>query len=473
MLAARVFKKIKLNGFEQGAPSGSNRALPSVIAPEDRHRVLGSSESSHLLCQDHHLADRDEDARDQRPDQTDPARMNCSSRRRRHPQMSDSVKGPPKGNRWGRFLMPRIVGNLYRRTRRSMDPELPMDAPRSPVPAAKPMTHCAIQAEDVSEERWWDRAQREPYDPGFETDRDEQHDIPPSTIPASRRDQSGHNDDKQTETVNTSPPCVQFEGMQRAPLMIEATTGTSTWPAIMLKSSADSMIQIRDSELAEEPRENCADAMDITPSVICEVEAHAAMTTDSLRGVEPIPEIRRRDHFPFFPDLPRYELYRFRPGLMCKHDMCRRRYTRGSSYVMCGACDQPSHYLLECVCDTPAFCPFDPSEDPRREVSILAAWIQRAIHAGHYTPQQVEKLMDQKMDVLREAARMRARIARLRIHLPEVPGVPRIGILYGERAQEQPIVTTRNHAPCQRKACSRCFRSGIECAWQAIAAVTE
>ncbi|KAJ5611859.1 hypothetical protein N7528_008964 [Penicillium herquei] len=101
------------------------------------------------------------------------------------------------------------------------------------------------------------------------------------------------------------------------------------------------------------------------------------------------------------PEAIRQARYRYRPGSSCQHNQVIRYYSTPDKALLCDECHQPKRLLYACTADTPDFSPVQYEDQmPPRGVEILPAAMQKAIDEGHYTDDQVEKLITAKMDVL-------------------------------------------------------------------------
>lgn len=149
----------------------------------------------------------------------------------------------------------------------------------------------------------------------------------------------------------------------------------------------------------------------------------------------------------------RMRWYRFRkPAGRCSHDQLLRYFPdeRGADR-RCDLCHQPCRILYSCVSDTADFSGYDSDEEPVRDISILPHWVQKAVAAGEYTPEQVERLIDDKIVVITLAAREREVIAHHAQHLWDVWGSTdqwraaraRLGMEFVE--------------PCRKMVCPRCW----------------
>lgn len=139
-------------------------------------------------------------------------------------------------------------------------------------------------------------------------------------------------------------------------------------------------------------------------------------TTDGLlHGIntnEQTSKPTRPTHPPGSPEYNREKRYTPRSGLWCGHETVLRSWNRAAS-AKCQGCGLVARWLWSCTADTPDHSPFVPDPEPiRREVSILASWVQQAIARGEYTEAQVEKLLGQKVKVLELAASERHRVAQ-------------------------------------------------------------
>lgn len=113
------------------------------------------------------------------------------------------------------------------------------------------------------------------------------------------------------------------------------------------------------------------------------------------------------------PEVIRHERYQARPG-QCHHDSILRFWIDESAPDrVCDSCGRFARYLWACNSDTGDWSKIPPqSEFPLQtagpDTSILAEWMQKAIARGEYSSEQVQKLVDQKKQVLKCAAQDRA-----------------------------------------------------------------
>ena len=92
--------------------------------------------------------------------------------------------------------------------------------------------------------------------------------------------------------------------------------------------------------------------------------------------------------------------YRYRPGSRCDHDTTVRFYSTDDRVLFCDGCGQPNRFLYACTADTPDFSPVDPRRSvPSTLEAMFSPEMQRNIAAGHYTEEQVQKLVNQKINV--------------------------------------------------------------------------
>lgn len=134
-----------------------------------------------------------------------------------------------------------------------------------------------------------------------------------------------------------------------------------------------------------------------------------------LHGIdpnEPTSKPAQSTHPPGSPEYNREKRYTPRSGLWCGHETVLRSWNHAAS-AKCQDCGLTARWLWSCTADTPDHSGFVPDPEPvRRDVSILAPWVQLAIANGEYTEAQVEKLLDQKVKVLELAASERRRVAQ-------------------------------------------------------------
>lgn len=96
--------------------------------------------------------------------------------------------------------------------------------------------------------------------------------------------------------------------------------------------------------------------------------------------------------------------YRYRPGGRCDHDSVLRFYSTEDRVLCCDGCGEPNRFLYCCAADTTDFSPMDVRRDvPTKLEDLFSPEMQRNIAAGHYTEEQVSKLIDQKINVLQQA----------------------------------------------------------------------
>ena len=113
------------------------------------------------------------------------------------------------------------------------------------------------------------------------------------------------------------------------------------------------------------------------------------------------------------PEVIRHERYHARPG-KCHHDSVLRFWIDESAPDrICDICGRFARYLWACNSDTDDWSKVPPqTEVPQQpagpDTNILAEWMQKAIARGEYTSEQVQKLVDQKKQVLKCAAQDRA-----------------------------------------------------------------
>jgi len=169
------------------------------------------------------------------------------------------------------------------------------------------------------------------------------------------------------------------------------------------------------------------------------------------------------------PEVIRHQRYQARPG-RCNHDSVLRFWIDESAPGhVCDSCGSSARFLWACNADTPDWSNVpsqteEPSQPTGPDTSILAEWMQKAIAKGEYTPEQVQKLVDQKKQVFKCAAEDRAAQARgervstaeeettdeaffVRRNNPEVPAVP-----------EDPS----NGGPCRAMLCVQCHVNFVD-----------
>lgn len=189
---------------------------------------------------------------------------------------------------------------------------------------------------------------------------------------------------------------------------------------------------------------------------------------------QPVPEAGPSR--PRTPRQIRHERYQFRPGTACHHDSILKYWLdeENPDYV-CDYCGLPARFLMACTADTPDYSAYDSdAEIPRRDISILADWMQEAIRKGEYTSEQVEKLLDQRMAVLTSAARLRREASGPeRASRPE--GLGTFDEWLEQTAEEQGQAvnnpsddanvrtnSSSGGAPCRRMWCTRCSDQYLE-----------
>lgn len=203
-----------------------------------------------------------------------------------------------------------------------------------------------------------------------------------------------------------------------------------------------------------------------------QLEAVAQERTHGLRPSDP----------PVDPWATRWNRYRFRdPTQRCSHDKLLRYFVdKDDTEHACEYCGDAPRVLYSCVSDTADYSGYDSDEEPRRDIRILPQWTQKAIAAGQYTPEQVEKLLDDKIRVILLAARARQVISyqtryalqRAQASMEEwLTGaaearVARVGYRNLDDAMLDHLLFSRE--PCREMACGVCLDKLTERAWGLI-----
>ncbi|OQE27809.1 hypothetical protein PENSTE_c004G08592 [Penicillium steckii] len=169
--------------------------------------------------------------------------------------------------------------------------------------------------------------------------------------------------------------------------------------------------------------------------------------------------------------------YRSRAGPYCNHETFQRYWTSNPIfYLQCERpdCLQPARFLYECTADTAEYSPYV-SSIPQRAIDILSKWIQKAIAIGHYTEAQVEKLLDQKMEVLESAASLREQVPPPSQIFPGGRGLYCDEEAYAQRDRrieaEKNAAKTKdfsNIQPCRAMYCTMCRPQSADNAWGSI-----
>lgn len=186
---------------------------------------------------------------------------------------------------------------------------------------------------------------------------------------------------------------------------------------------------------------------------------------------------------PGSPEDTREKRYTPRAGPWCGHETILRSWASASSPSKCQDCRRTARYFWTCTADTPDHSPFVPDPEPIiRDISILPSWTQQGIARGEYTEAQVERLLDQKVQVLELAASERRRVAQkedkksakstevaaasLKEPIDNRQQVSNDG---GSASDEvitpSPQVTPSEAAICRLRVCVRCKPRLIEQAW--------
>lgn len=174
--------------------------------------------------------------------------------------------------------------------------------------------------------------------------------------------------------------------------------------------------------------------------------------------------------------------YRFRPGRECFHESVIRRWTYPFDVEVCDSCGERKRFLYACTCDTPDWAPYPPSIDLEdenvraRSTVILSKSIQRWIAMGAYTPKEIEKLLDQKVDCLTKAWNQRKEDSPEPSNSSPRPPDPtdslslRIWALWAWEHNQGFLPDKNSRVPCRRLGCESCWPAA-ERAWGSIDAV--
>ncbi|KAJ5159609.1 uncharacterized protein N7482_006613 [Penicillium canariense] len=196
---------------------------------------------------------------------------------------------------------------------------------------------------------------------------------------------------------------------------------------------------------------------------------------------------------PGSPEDTREQRYTPRSGPFCTHETLLRSWALASTFK-CQKCGNTARWLWTCTADTPDNSPFDSHPEPvRRDVSILAPWMQKAIAKGEYTEAQVEKLLDQKVKVLELAAQERCRATQQQAGgstgIADAAGEAWLASATGSRARQptdnddsglstsgEAIITSPPEALsratiCRLLVCAYCYPRCIEQGWGSIDAI--
>lgn len=166
--------------------------------------------------------------------------------------------------------------------------------------------------------------------------------------------------------------------------------------------------------------------------------------------------------------------YRTRAGPYCNHESIQRYWTSNPIFdLQCERpdCLRPARFLYECTADTAEYSPYV-SSLPERAIDVLSGWIQKAIADGHYTEAQVEKMLDQKMEVLETAASLREQVPPPSQIFPGGRGLYSDEDAYDQRDRrieaEKHAATTKDYSnlqPCRAMYCTMCRPYCAEAAW--------
>jgi hypothetical protein len=172
--------------------------------------------------------------------------------------------------------------------------------------------------------------------------------------------------------------------------------------------------------------------------------------------------------------------YRARAGPYCLHETVQRYWSIDSfTPLQCENkdCGRPARFLYECTADTTEYSAFETSV-PERSIDILPKWIQKAIGEGNYLPAQVEKLLDQKMEVLETAANLREQARPSHRALPGGRGLFNDQEAIDQRNYRElmQLLSARtrsfsNLEPCRAMFCTMCRSHTSDNSWGSIAKV--
>lgn len=209
---------------------------------------------------------------------------------------------------------------------------------------------------------------------------------------------------------------------------------------------------------------------------------------DILNSDEPISILPRAVYTPGSPEDTREKRYTPRTGPWCGHETILRSWASATS-SKCQDCGHTARWLWACTADTPDHSPFVPNPEPiTRDVSILAPWMQQAIAKGEYSDAQVEKMLDQKVNVLEQAASERRRVAQQERKEPTgSPDVVGVSPPPASDSQQQPVhpdesasdkvvtpIPPETHTrpiSCRMLACPNCKPRFLEHAWGRLNAI--
>lgn len=174
--------------------------------------------------------------------------------------------------------------------------------------------------------------------------------------------------------------------------------------------------------------------------------------------------------------------YRARAGPYCLHETFQRYWSSDPfTPLRCENkdCGRPARFLYECTADTAEYSPFVPTL-PERSIEILPTWVQKAIGEGHYLPDQVEKLLDQKMKVLVTAANLREQVPPSHRALPGGRGLDNDQEAIDQRDYRElmQLLSARtlnfsNLEPCRVMFCTMCRSHTSVNSWDSIAKVAD
>ncbi|KAJ5102181.1 hypothetical protein NUU61_004403 [Penicillium alfredii] len=209
--------------------------------------------------------------------------------------------------------------------------------------------------------------------------------------------------------------------------------------------------------------------------------------------------VQIEDSAPLNPHIVRELRYRGRPGLSCQHDTILRYYA-DKELLQCPDCKGRYRYLYVCTADTEDFSVQEGqgSGEPRGSIDILSPWIIEAIKQGHYTSEQVDIMIQQKLDVLRAAKRDRNQfVSPTPSPSPSGEEGPRfieewIEDVSDARPTERDTAERKRQAeehyrkmvnrsnafieqnsPCKMRVCAVCLPRLAECAWESIDDIVE
>lgn len=200
--------------------------------------------------------------------------------------------------------------------------------------------------------------------------------------------------------------------------------------------------------------------------------------------LEAVVQERTHERRPSNPSVTRWNRYRFRnPTQRCSHDKLLRYFVDPDDTEqehVCDYCGEAPRVLYSCVADTADYSGYDSDEEPRRDIRILPQWTQKAIAVGEYTPEQVEKLLDNKIRVILLTSQERQIISYQTRYALQRAQASMEEWLAGAAEAREAGAGYRNldHAmldhvlfarqPCREMACGSCLDKLTERAWGLI-----